>query len=93
MDMGMMEDMDMEQGGGFKLWYVLLPLALVIAAVVVIVVIRRKNKKKKAQAEELAALDEELDDLEDVSLEDDADETADGDGEAVETAEDREEKE
>ena len=93
MDMGMMEDMDMEQGGGFKLWYVLLPLALVIAAVVVIVVIRRKNKKKKAQAEELAALDEELDALEDVSLEDDADETADGDGEAVETAEDREEKE
>ena len=93
MDMGMMEDPGMEQGGGFKLWYVLLPLALVIAAVVVIVVIRRKNKKKKAQAEELAALDEELDDLEDVSLEDDADETADGDGEAVETAEDREEKE
>ena len=63
MDMGMMEDMDMEQGGGFKLWYVLLPLALVIAAVVVIVVIRRKNKKKKAQAEELSGLDDDLADM------------------------------
>ena len=93
MDMDMMVDPGMEQGGGFKLWPVLLLAVLVIAIIVVIVVIRRKNKKKKAQAEELAALDEELDDLEDVSLEDDADETADGDGEAVETAEDREEKE
>ena len=63
MDMGMMEDMDMEQGGGFKLWYVLLPLALVIAAAVVIVVIRRKNKKKKAQAEELSGLDDDLADM------------------------------
>ena len=93
MDMDMMVDPGMEQGGGFKLWSVLLLAVLVIAIIVVIVVIRRKNKKKKAQAEELAALDEELDDLEDVSLEDDADETAGGAGEAVETAEDREEKE
>ena len=98
MDMGMMEDpMMMDQGGGFKLWYVLVPLILIIAIVVVIVVLRRKNKKKKAQAEELAALDEELDELEDVELEgEDAEEPddADADGaEAAEPAEDGEEKE
>ena len=93
MDMGMMEDPSMNQGGGFKIWYVLLPLALVIAAVVVIVVIRRKNKKKKAQADELAALDEELDELEDVTLDDGGEEAADGAGEASEAAEDRKEKE
>ena len=83
----------MEQGGGFKLWYVLLPLVLVIAAVVVIVVIRRKNKKKKAQADELAALDEELNELEDVSLGDDGEETADETDKASEKSGDGEEKE
>ena len=93
MDMGMMEDPGMEQGGGFKLWYVLLPLALVIAAVVVVVVIRRKNKKKKAQADELAALDEELNELEDVSLDDDGEETADETDKASEKSGDGEEKE
>ncbi len=98
MDMGMMEDpMMTDQGGGFKLWYVLVPLILIIAIAVVIVVLRRKNKKKKAQAEELAALDEELDDLEDVELEgEDAEEPddAEADGaEAAEPAEDGEEKE
>ena len=93
MNMGMMEDPGMEQGGGFKLWYVLLPLALVIAAVVVVVVIRRKNKKKKAQADELAALDEELNELEDVSLDDDGEETADETDKASEKSGDGEEKE
>ena len=93
MDMGMMEDPGMEQGGGFKLWYVLLPLVLVIAAVVVIVVIRRKNKKKKAQADELAALDEELNELEDVSLDDDRDEAAGEADKASEKSGDGEEKE
>ncbi len=93
MDMVMMEDTGMEQGGGFKLWYVLLPLVLVIAAVVVIVVIRRKNKKKKAQADELAALDEELNELEDVSLDDDRDEAAGEADKASEKSGDGEEKE
>ena len=63
MDMGMMEDPMMDQGGGFKLWYVLVPLVLVIAIVVVILVIRRKNKKKKEQADELSGLDDDLADM------------------------------
>ena len=65
MDMGMMEDPMMDQGGGFKLWYVLVPLVLVIAIVVVILVIRRKNKKKKEQADELSGLDDDLADMTD----------------------------
>ena len=63
MDMGMMEDPMMDQGGGFKLWYVLVPLVFVIAIVVVILVIRRKNKKKKEQADELSDLDDDLADM------------------------------
>ena len=65
MDMGMMEDPMMDQGGGFKLWYVLVPLVFVIAIVVVILVIRRKNKKKKEQADELSGLDDDLADMTD----------------------------
>lgn len=70
MDMDMMADPMVEESGGFKLWYVLVPLAVVIAAVIVFVVIRFR-KKKKAQAEEIAALDDELEGLDDVSLDDD----------------------
>ena len=70
MDMDMMADPMVEESGGFKLWYVLVPLAVVIVAVIVFVVIRFR-KKKKAQAEEIAALDDELGGLDDVSLDDD----------------------
>ena len=70
MDMDMMADPMVEESGGFKLWYVLVPLAVVIVAVIVFVVIRFR-KKKKAQAEEIAALDDELEGLDDVSLDDD----------------------
>ncbi len=90
MDMGMMEDPGMEQGGGFKLWYVLVPLALIAAIVAVLVVLRKKNKKKKAREEELAALDEEIEGLEEISLDDNENEETDESGDA---AEDREEKE
>lgn len=68
-DMDMMVDPTLDQGGGFQIWYVLVPLILVIAIVVVILVIRKKNKKKAQAAQELADLDEELDGLEDVDLE------------------------
>ena len=45
-DMGMMDDgMMMEEQGGFKLWYVLVPLALILIAGAIFVVIRRKKKK------------------------------------------------
>ena len=90
MDMGMMEDPAMEQGGGFKLWYVLVPLVLIAAIVAVLVVLRKKNKKKKAREEELAALDEEIEGLEEISLDDNENEETDESGDA---AEDREEKE
>lgn len=90
MDMGMMEDPGMEQGGGFKLWYVLVPLVLIAAIVAVLVVLRKKNKKKKAREEELAALDEEIEGLEEISLDDNENEETDESGDA---AEDREEKE
>lgn len=90
MDMGMMEDPAMEQGGGFKLWYVLVPLVLIAVIVAVLVVLRKKSKKKKARAEELAALDEEIEGLEEISLDDNENEETDESGD---TAEDREEKE
>lgn len=67
-DMGMMDDgMVVEEQGGFRIWYVLVPLALLLIAGAVFVVIRRK--KKKAHAEELLELEDT--DLEEVDLADD----------------------
>ena len=67
-DMGMMDDgMMMEEQGGFKLWYVLVPLALILIAGAIFVVIRRK--KKKAHAQELLELEDT--DLEEIDLTDD----------------------
>ncbi|MCU6696527.1 COG1361 S-layer family protein [Laedolimicola ammoniilytica] len=58
-DDGMMDDGSQSQGG-FKIWYVLIPLVLVLAAVVAVIVIRKKKAKKAA-----ALLDaEDLDGLE-----------------------------
>lgn len=58
------------QGGGFRIWYVLLPLALVIAAVAAFLIIRKKKAKKAA---EFLGTDD-LDDLEDTDPEDDGQE-------------------
>ena len=67
-DMGMMDDgMMMDEQGGFKLWYVLVPLALILIAGAIFVVIRRK--KKKAHAQELLELEDT--DLEEIDLTDD----------------------
>ena len=102
MDMDMMADPMADQGGGFKIWYVLVPLALIIAAAAVIVVILKKKKKKAQAAQELADLDEELDDLEDVDISLDEEDTGAESSEAEapdteaseeETAEGSEEKE
>lgn len=61
-DMGMMdgmvdEGMMMEEEGGFKIWYVLVPAAVLAVAGVVFFVIRRKKKKK---ALDLLELDDDL---------------------------------
>ena len=73
-DDGMMDDGSQSQGG-FKIWYVLIPLVLVLAAVVVVIVIRKKKAKKAA-----ALLDaEDLDGLEEVDLGEDAEDTDDAD--------------
>ena len=73
-DDGMMDDGSQSQGG-FKIWYVLIPLVLVLAAVVAVIVIRKKKAKKAA-----ALLDaEELDGLEEVDLGGDAEDTDDAD--------------
>lgn len=102
MDMDMMADPMADQGGGFKIWYVLVPLALIIAAAAVIVVILKKKKKKAQAAQELADLDEELDDLEDVDISLDEEDTGaesseteapDTEASEEETAEGSEEKE
>ena len=102
MDMDMMADPMADQGGGFKIWYVLVPLALIIAAAAVIVVILKKKKKKAQAAQELADLDEELDDLEDVDVSLDEEDTGaesseteapDTEASEEETAEGSEEKE
>jgi len=59
-DMGMEgtigEDMMMEEPGGVRLWYVLVPLVLLVTAAAVILILRRKKKKK---ARELMELEEE----------------------------------
>lgn len=68
------EDM-MEQQGGFKIWWVLIPAIVVIAAIVIFIVIRKKKKKK---AQELLELEDDLDEL----TEDGSD---DGESEDVET--------
>lgn len=102
MDMDMMADPMADQGSGFKIWYVLVPLALIIAAAAVIVVILKKKKKKAQAAQELADLDEELDDLEDVDISLDEEDTGaesseteapDTEASEEETAEGSEEKE
>ena len=102
MDMDMMADPMADQGGGFKIWYVLVPLALIIAAAAVIVVILKKKTKKAQAAQELADLDEELDDLEDVDISLDEEDTGaesseteapDTEASEEETAEGSEEKE
>lgn len=91
MDMGTYEDPMLDQGGGFKLWYVLVPLALVLIAVVAAVLVIRRKNRKKAHEQELAELDEELDELEDVTL--DEDEESQADGRAEETDDSGNEKE
>lgn len=74
MDDGMMDDGSQSQGG-FKIWYVLVPLVLILAAVVTVIVIRKKKAKKAA-----ALLDaEDLDGLEEVDLGEDAEDTDDAD--------------
>ena len=73
-DDGMMDDGSQSQGG-FKIWYVLIPLVLILAAVVAVIVIRKKKAKKAA-----ALLDaEDLDGLEEVDLGGDAEDTDDAD--------------
>ena len=73
-DDGMMDDGSQSQGG-FKIWYVLIPLVLVLAAVAAVIVIRKKKAKKAA-----ALLDaEDLDGLEEVDLGEDAEDTDDAD--------------
>lgn len=73
-DAGMMDDGSQSQGG-FKIWYVLVPLVLILAAVVAVIVIRKKKAKKAA-----ALLDaEDLDGLEEVDLGGDAEDTDDAD--------------
>ena len=73
-DDGMMDDGSQSQSG-FKIWYVLIPLVLVLAAVVAVIVIRKKKAKKAA-----ALLDaEDLDGLEEVDLGEDAEDTDDAD--------------
>lgn len=73
-DDGMMDDGSQSQGG-FKIWYVLVPLVLILAAVVAVIVIRKKKAKKAA-----ALLDAEaLDGLEEVDLGGDAEDTDDAD--------------
>ena len=73
-DDGMMDDGSQSQSG-FKIWYVLVPLVLILAAVVAVIVIRKKKAKKAA-----ALLDaEDLDGLEEVDLGGDAEDTDDAD--------------
>lgn len=74
MDDGMMDDGSQSQGG-FKIWYVLVPLVLILAAVAAVIVIRKKKAKKAA-----ALLDaEDLDGLEEVDLGEDTEDTDDAD--------------
>lgn len=84
MGMGDMMDPGMEEQGGFKLWYVLVPLAVIaVAAAVVIIVL--KKKKKKAHAQEIQELEEDFPELEEVELSEETEEQ--------ETPADEEEKE
>ena len=84
MGMGDMMDPGMEEQGGFKLWYILVPLAVIAAAVVVVIIILKK-KKKKAHAQELQELEDDFPELEEVELSEEAEEQ--------ETPADEEEKE
>ena len=73
-DDGMMDDGGQSQGG-FKIWYVLVPLVLILAAVAAVIIIRKKKAKKAA-----ALLDaEDLDGLEEVDLGEDTEDTDDAD--------------
>ena len=83
-DDGMYDDGSQSQGG-FKIWYVLIPLVIVIAVVAAFLIIRKKKAKKAAALLEA----DDLDDLEDVGLGDDTEETDD----AADASEDGKEKE
>ena len=70
-DDGMMDDGSQSQGG-FKIWYVLVPLVLILAAVVAVIVIRKKKAKKAAallDAEDLGGDAEDTDDADDTEKE------------------------
>ena len=72
---GEADDDGSQSQGGFKIWYVLVPLVLILAAVVAVIVIRKKKAKKAA-----ALLDaEDLDGLEEVDLGEDTEGTDDAD--------------
>lgn len=73
MGMGDMMDPGMEEQGGFKLWYILIPLAVIAVAVVVVIIILKK-KKKKAHAQELQELEDDFPELEEVELSKEAEE-------------------
>ncbi len=73
MGMGDMMDPGMEEQGGFKLWYILIPLAVIAVAVVVVIKILKK-KKKKAHAQELQELEDDFPELEEVELSKEAEE-------------------
>ena len=66
-------DPGMEEQGGFKLWYILIPLAVIAVAVVVVIIILKK-KKKKAHAQELQELEDDFPELEEVELSKEAEE-------------------
>lgn len=72
-DMGMEGDMFgedmMQEKGGFKIWYVLVPLVLVIIGAGTFLVIRHRKKKKAAELLE-AIDDDEFADVEEVDLSD-----------------------
>ncbi len=74
MDDGMMDDGSQSQGG-FKIWYVLVPLVFILAAVVAVIIIRKKKAKKAAYLLDA----EDLDGLEEVDLGEDAEDTDDAD--------------
>lgn len=58
------EDM-MEQQGGFKIWWVIVPAVLAVIGIIIFVVIRKKKKKK---AQELQELEDDLEDLDEDGL-------------------------
>lgn len=55
MDPGMMED----AGGGFKIWYVVVPLAVIVVATGVVLILIKRKKKKALELAELEGIDED----------------------------------